>query len=241
MPLNTGGDVTGAPASLRRYVALVDEGEGFPAKGTTRREFVSRAGGLGLGVLIASALPIAERMAGPSAAFAAEPNLLDGTLQAYYDTIIPGRTIAATQSGAGIHPNAILGVDPEPGAVEADALALGQDARLGFSLLAPALLGEIEVRAVTQGGLFLDLDWAGREAVVKQGLGFSNPTRQVWEAGAAVAFTAFCAAATVPGATNRTAVGYRVMGHPGAAPHGYEDFSYGVKLNRGLTKNGSLP
>ena len=31
------------------------------------------------------------------------------------------------------------------------------------------------------------------------------------------------------------------MGHPGVAPHGYEDFSYGIKLNRGRTKGGSLP
>ena len=218
----------------------MDEGSAFPAAETTRREFVSRAGALGLGALVAGALPIAERVAGPSPAFAAEPNLLDATLQAYYDTIIPGRAASATQSGAEIHPRAILGVDPEPGAVEADALALGQDVRLGFATIAPALLGEIEVRALTEGGPFLDLDWAGREAVVIQGLDFANPTRQIWEAGAAVAFTAFCAAATVPEATRRTAVGYRVMGHPGTAPHGYRNFSYGKRLNRGRTRNGNL-
>ena len=218
----------------------MDVGEGTGPAETTRREFVSRAGALGLGALVAGALPIAERMAGPSAAFAAEPNLLDATLQAYYDTIIPGRRVAVTQSGREVHPKAIAGVDPEPGAVEADAHRLGQDARLGFNLLAPALLGEIEVRALAQGGLFLDLGWADREAVVKQGLDFGNPTRQVWEAGAAVAFTAFCAAATVPNATRRTAVGYRVMGHPGTAPHGYRNFSYKRRLNRGRTKRGNL-
>ncbi len=217
------------------------DAEGIFGAETTRREFVSRAGALGVGALIAGALPIAEQMAGPSAALAAEPNLLDGTLQAYYDTIIPGRVAATTQSGAEIHPQAILGVDPEPGAVEADALALGADSRLGFTLLAPALLGEIEVRALPFGGTFLDLDWTGREAVVKQGLDFGNPTRQVWEAGAAVAFTAFCAAATVPEATRRTAVGYRVMGHPGTAPHGYKGFSYRRRLNRGRTRRGYLP
>ncbi len=218
----------------------MSESEGILGGETTRREFVSRAGALGLGAAIAGALPIAARMAGPSPAFAAEPNLLDGTLQAYYDTIIPGRVVAVTQSGAAVHTKAILGVDREPGAVEADALMLGQDARLGFTLLAPALLGEIEVRALTQGGLFVDLDWAGREAVVKQGLDFANRTRQVWEAGAAVAFTAFCAAATVPEATRKTAVGYRVMGHPGTAPHGYKRFSYRRRLNRGRTRRGNL-
>ena len=191
--------------------------------------------------MVAGALPTAARMAGPSTALAAQPNLLDATLQAYYDTIIPGRVVATTQSGAEIHPRAILGVDPEPGAVEADALALGTDVRIGFATLAPALLGEIEARALAQGGLFLDLEWPGREAVVMQGLDFANPTRQVWEAGAAVAFTAFCAAATVPEATRRTAVGYRVMGHPGTAPHGYERFSYRRVLNRGRTSHGNLP
>lgn len=201
---------------------------------------MARAGALGLGAAIASALPLVERMAGPSAALAAEPSLLEATLQAFYDTIIPGRRVATTQSGADVHPKAILGVDPEPGAVEADALALGQDERLGFTTLAPSLLGEIEARSLAEGAQFLDLEWAGREAVVKGGLDFGNPSRQVWEAGAAVAFTAFCAAATVPGATRRSAVGYRVMGHPGPAPKGYRRFSYERRLNRGRTRGGNL-
>ena len=218
----------------------MDVGEGIGAAETTRREFVSRAGALGLGALVAGALPIARRMGGPTEALAAQPGLLDATLQAYYDTIIPGRRVAVTQSGRDVHPKAILGVDPEPGAVEADAQLLGEDARIGFTTLAPALLGEIETRSVAQGGLFLDLDWTGRQAVVAQGLDFQNPSRQVWEAGAAVAFTAFCAAATVPEATRETAVGYRVMGHPGTAPHGYRRFSYRRRLNRGRTRKGNL-
>lgn len=218
----------------------MEQGEVHQA-GISRRELLSRASTLGAGALILGALPIAERMAGPSPAVAGQPDLLDGSLQAFWDTILPGRSVPVTQSGAGIHPQAILGVDPEPGAVEADALALGQDPRLGFETLAPALLGELEVRSLPQGALFLDLDWAGRQAVVLGGLDFGNPTRQVWEAGAAIAFTAFCAAATVPNATKDTAVGYKVMGHPGTAPKGYKDFSYGRKLNRGRTSKGYLP
>lgn len=210
-------------------------------EGLSRRDLLSRAGSLGTGALILSALPLAERMAGPSVAFAGQPNLIDGTLQAFWDTIIPGRIVAQTQSGADVHPGAILGVDPEPGAVEADALALGNDPRLGFATLVPPLLGDIEVRSLQQGGLFLDLGWDGREAVVLGGLAFSNPSRQLWEAGAAIAFTAFCAAATVPEATDKTAVGYKVMGHPGVAPKGYKDFSYGRRLNRGRTARGYLP
>ena len=73
------------------------------------------------------------------------------------------------------------------------------------------------------------------------GLSFSNPNRSVWEAAAAVAFTAFCAAATQINPTSATASGYRVMGHPGVAPNGYADYSYGKKLARELTANGYLP
>jgi len=207
----------------------------------SRRELLSRASTLGAGALILGAMPIAERLAGPSPALAGQADLLDGTLQAFWDTILPGRLVTETQSGAPVHPQAIAGVDDEPGAVEADALALGEDPRLGFTVLSPALLGELETRSLPQGGLFLDLGWEDRQAVVLGGLDFTNPTRQVWEAGAAIAFTAFCAAATVPEATRETAVGYRVMGHPGTAPKGYEDFSYRRKLNRGRTKKGYLP
>lgn len=220
----------------------MDSGEGTAAgHGMSRRDFVSRAGSLGIGAIVLGALPIAERMSGPSQAFAAQPNLLDATLDAFYDTLIPGRSAATSQSGRELHTKSILGVDPEPGAVEADAFVLGSDPRLGFTALAPALLGEIETRSLTRGGLFLDFGWDDREAVVLAGLDYANPTRLVWEAGAAVAFTAFCAAATVINATPETAVGYGVMGHPGIAPHGYKDFSYGRKLNRGRTAGGNLP
>jgi hypothetical protein len=89
--------------------------------------------------------------------------------------------------------------------------------------------------------LFADLDYEARERVCIAGLAFSNPDRVVWEAAAAIPFTAFCAAANVVEATDRTAAGYAVMGHPGAAPNGYKDFSYRRQLNRGRTRRGSLP
>ncbi len=221
----------------------------------SRREFLGRATTLGLGALVIGALPTAARMAAPAAARAqglpADP---DGTLQAFYDTLIPGTRVPGlrTELGHPIHPEAIAGVDPEHGAVYTDALLLGKNPKLGFELLAPAFLGELETRALTQGaivdgGLFLSLGYEQRQAVCLAGLAFSNPTRVVWEAAAAVAFAAFCAAATIvnadgrPGATRNRAAGYRVMGHPGIAPHGYRDFSYGRRLNRGLTQKGSLP
>lgn len=221
----------------------------------SRRELLGRATTLGLGALVMGALPAAARMAAPAAAAASGlPTDADGTLQAFYDTLIPGVEVPGlkTELGHAIHPKAIAGVDPEPGAVYTDALELGKNPKLGFELLAPALLGELETRALAQGAiadgaLFLSLDYEHRQAVCVGGLAFSNQTRIVWEAAAAVAFAAFCAAATIvnadgrPGATRNRAAGYRVMGHPGIAPHGYRDFSYGRRLNRGLTQNGSLP
>jgi hypothetical protein len=207
----------------------------------SRRAFLARAGGLGLGALVLGALPLVERMGRPAEALAASPILTDATLQAFYDTMIPGRKAAETELGNPIDPRAIAGVDPEPGAVEADALLLGQDPKIGFELLAPAFLAELEARSLRRGGDFLALDWSGREAVCLEGTSFANPTRVVWEAAAAVAFTAFCAAATVPGATSETAVGYHVMGHPGTAPHGHRNFSYRRRLARGRTRWGYLP
>lgn len=206
----------------------------------SRRQFVQRAGVLGAGALIASAMPVAARLVLPAKADA-DVTLTDGTLQAYYDTLIPGRPASTTDLGNEIHPKAIAGVDPDPGAVETDALLLGQDPRLGFTALVVPFLGEVEAFSLTQGGDFLDLDYDKRQAVCLQGLSFSNPTRAVWEAAAAVAFTAFCAAATQVNATSATASGYRVMGHPGTAPQGYTDFSYGVPLSREITEKGSLP
>ena len=99
---------------------------------------------------------------------------------------------------------------------------------------------ELEAFAVLRGGDFLDLSYDQRESVCLQGLAFSNPTRSVWEAAAAVAFTAFCAAATQINPTSATASGYSVMGHPGIAPEGYRDFSFGRRLSRELTQRGYL-
>jgi hypothetical protein len=205
----------------------------------SRRQFIQRAGVLGAGALIASAVPVAARIAVPEHAHA-DVTLTDATLQAFYDTLIPGRPATTTDLGHEIHSKAIAGVDPDPGAVEADALLLGQDPRLGFTALVVPLLAELEAFALLQGGDFLDLPYERREAACLQGLSFSNPTRAVWEAGAGVAFTAFCAAATQVNPTSATASGYRVMGHPGTAPQGYRDFSYGVPLAEERTEKGYL-
>ncbi|HEY1237009.1 MAG TPA: DUF5987 family protein [Solirubrobacterales bacterium] len=205
----------------------------------SRRQFIQRAGVLGAGALIASAVPVAARMIVPPDADA-DVALQNATLQAFYDTLIPGRPATTTDLGHEIHPKAIAGVDPDPGAVEADALLLGQDPRLGFTLLVVPFVAELEAFALLRGRDFLHLSYEKRQAACLQGLAFSNPTRVVWEAASAVAFTAFCAASTQVNPTSATASGYRVMGHPGTAPEGYRDFSYGRPLSREATERGNL-
>jgi len=207
----------------------------------SRRELLQKAGALGVGAIVLGAVPALERLSDPEDAIAADPNLADATLQAFFDTVIPGRKAARTDLGNPIHPLAIAGADPEPGAVETDALLLAQHPKIGFDTIAPALLAELTTRSLPHSGTFLNLPYAARLAVVTEGLAYSNPTRPVWEAGAAVPFTAFTAAATQRNATRKTASGYRVMGHPGTAPHGYRDFSYRRRLARERTRRGYLP
>lgn len=196
--------------------------------GLTRRE-------LGVAALVAAAAPLVR---GAPVAHARDPHLLDATLQAFFDTMIPGRRVARTCTGAVVHPLAIAGADPEPGAVEADALALAHHPLLGFDTLAPAFLADLELHA---GGRFLQLDFAGRERTCVKGLRFGNPLRVLWEASAAIAFTAFCAAGLSREQTGPTAPGYAVMGHPGPAPAGYADASYGRRLATERTTDGNLP
>jgi hypothetical protein len=205
----------------------------------SRRAFLRRAAELGLGAAIAGVaadLPLAPP------ARAAAPLLPDATLQAFADTILPGRKVARTESGAEVHPLAIAGVDSLPGAVEADALALYRHPEVGFSTLEPAFLADLQARTLEAGGVvFLDAPFATRVRACLAGLDFSNPSRVLWEAAAAVPFTAFCAAALVPEQTAAKAVGYAVMGLPGRAPNGYRNFSFRRRLSRERTVGGSLP
>jgi len=247
--------LTGREDGLYRDLPLTESGRTLAdavrnelAAELSRRDFVRRATGLGLGAVVLGALPVVERMARPDPALAAA-GPPEGTMQAYFDTIIPGKPVPSlkTELGNDIHPQAIAGVDPEHGAVYTDALLLGHNPKIGFDALEAPFLAELEALAATQGGQFLDLDYDHRQAVCLQGLDFSNPTRTVWEAAAAIPFTAFCAAANIKNANGRwsatrnRAAGYRVMGHPGIAPHGYTDFSYRRRLNRGRTRKGYLP
>ena len=189
--------------------------------------------------MVAQALPFADALIRARPALAQTP-IDEAMLGAFADTIIPGRPATVTDQGIAIPAGAIAGVDPEPGAVEAGAIQLFHDSRVGFDALAPAFLGDLNARALGQGGPFVSLPFEKRVAVVVEGLDFGNGDRVLWEAAAAVPFTAFCAAALIPNATSATASGYRVMGHPGAAPNGHRNFSYRRRLSVERTRHGSL-
>jgi hypothetical protein len=206
----------------------------------SRRGFLERAGLFGLGAVVLSAAPVARELIAAEPA-AAQTLLPDATMQAFADTIIPGRKADRTDLGNEIHPQAIAGADARPGAVEADALALYHHPLTGFDALQPAFLAELSQRSINIGnGDFLSLNFDRRVAVCKAGLDFGNPARVVWEAAAAVPFTAFCAAALVPEQRAEKASGYRVMGLPGAELVGYRGFSYRRKLSRERTRRGYL-
>jgi hypothetical protein len=205
----------------------------------SRRGFL---GTLGLGALVLAAGPaaralLAEAQAQPLPTLPGSP---DATMQAFADTIIPGRKAERTDLGNPILPGAIAGVDHRPGAVEADALALYHHPLVGFDALEPGFLADLNSRSLPHGGPFLALPFEGRVRVCREGLDFANSSRVVWEAAAAVPFTAFCAAALVPEQRAEKASGYRVMGLPGAAPRGYRRFSYRRRLARERTKRGYL-
>ena len=200
----------------------------------SRRDLLQRGAVLSL-------LPLAERVLVSAPAALAAPNLADGTLQAFADTLIPGKRAARTDLGNEIHPKAIAGADPEPGAVQADSLLLYHHPLIGFDLVEAAFLADLEARSLPHLGQFIDLPFAKRVAVCVDGLSPSNPTAQVWELAAAVPFAAFLCSATQKNATIDKASGLQVTGHPGIAPNGYADFSYRRALSPERTASGSLP
>jgi hypothetical protein len=190
---------------------------------------------------VLSALPVAERLIASASQAQAEVQLSDATLQAFADTMLPGRRAPSTDLGNEIHPLAIAGVDDEPGAVEADALLLYHDPLIGFDALEGPFLSELSARSLARGAPFLNLPFEQRVAVCLEGLAPSNPSVLVWEAAAAVPFTAFLAAAEQGEATIDNSSAYQVMGYPGTAPNGYAEFSYRRRLAVERTRRGYLP
>jgi hypothetical protein len=221
------------------------EGELPPlAAKLSRRTLMRYAGAGALAALVAPALPVAREILAAAPAEAMQLPAADATLQAFADTIVPGRRASVTDLGNVIHPGAIAGVDDDPGAVEADALALFHSPFTGFDLLQAAFLADLERRAVAQQHRpFLTLSYPQRVAVAERALSFSNRGRPLYEVGAAISFSAFCLAAANPNQTAARASGYRAIRFPGAAPRGYrhDGYTYGRKLARERTRKGYLP
>src|SRR5689334_2432611 len=97
----------------------------------TRREVLARGSLAALAAVVAGARPAAAHLL-PGPPVALGDPLADPTLQAFADTMIPGRRATKTDLGNPIDPRSIAGVDPLPGAVEADALALYHHPEVGF-------------------------------------------------------------------------------------------------------------
>jgi hypothetical protein len=217
-----------------------EQGFGPFAELLSRRQVLQRATALGLGGLVLSALPAAERILETVPEAAAAVDLSDATLQAFADTMVPGRRAQTTDLGHEIHPQAIAGVHNEPGGVEADALLVYHDPLVGFDALESPFLSDLQARSLSRGNQFLGLTFGKRVAVCLEGLNPSNSSVQVYEAAAAVPFIAFLCAAEQVNATIDGASGFQVMGYPGIAPNGYADYSYKRKLARELTSRGYL-
>ena len=207
----------------------------------SRRQILQRASMLGVGGLVLSALPMAEKILASASPALGAPNLVDGTLQAFADTLLPGKLASKTDLGNEIHPLAIAGADSEPGAVQADALALYHHPLIGFDVVSPAFLADLQARSLLHGGPFLNLTFPQRVAVCVDGLASGNATSLVWDLAAAVPYAAFLCTAMQKNATIDHSTGLQVMGHPGIAPNGYADFSYRKALSKERTSAGSLP
>src|SRR4051812_5604229 len=151
------------------------QGRGALAAELSRRDFIARATTLGAGAFVLAALPAARLLRAAPAA-AALPSLAgippaDATLQAFADTLLPGRRATKTDLGDPIDPRAIAGVDSVAGAVEADALRLYHDPLIGFDALEPPFLADLSARSLAVGGgAFLLLPYDRRVAVGLSGL-----------------------------------------------------------------------
>jgi hypothetical protein len=137
-----------------------EQGRGRLAAELSRRDFIPRVSTLGAGAYVLAALPAARLV---QAVLPSPTAPADATLQAFADTLVPGRKAAKTDLGDAIDPRAIAGVDPEPGAVEADALRLFHDPLIGFDALEVPFLADVSARsAAVAGGEFLLLSYDKR-------------------------------------------------------------------------------
>src|SRR3954453_14942856 len=153
----------------------------------TRRRFVPCV------AAVLAAGPLARELVAADPARAQLGGLpVDAMLQAFGDTMVPGRKASKTDLGNATDPRAMAGGDSRPGAVEADVLALCHHPLIGFDALEGPFLSDLAAHALQHGGGFVGMGFAARVKVCVAGLPFSNSPRLIWETAAAVPFTAFC-------------------------------------------------
>ena len=181
----------------------------------SRREFIGRASAVGVGMLVAGALPVARAHALLGVPAPIDP---DPTLQAFADTMIPGRKAIRTDLGDEIHPQGDRRrATPSPGAVEADALLLFHDPLIGFDVLEPAFLADLEARSLLRARpVPRPRLRRARRGAASTGSTLSNPTASRLGGGRGGARSPrSCARPPSTNATIDTASGYQVMGYPG--------------------------
>ena len=116
----------------------------------SRREFIGRASAVGVGMLVAGALPVARAHALLGVPAPIDP---DPTLQAFADTILPGRKVrqdrprqrGRTRSRSPASTRCPARSRPTP-------CALFHHPLIGFDALEPALLADLSARSLALGG-----------------------------------------------------------------------------------------
>lgn len=145
--------------------------------------------------------------------------LIDPTLEAFADTLIPGQKRSPED-------RAIAGAGTGPGAVEAGAVALLHFEGLGIGPAVPGIAAGLSARALAyagEQGITLDpgvapwvsLDFGQRTRLAIELLDGRDPDRVAWEAIGAIVFLAFHTAGHLD-----TAAAIR-SGHPGLVSIGF--------------------
>ena len=192
-----------------------------------------------------AALPVLEVVA-PSPAAAVDlpgagPVDDRATLEAWSDTIVPGARRAPGD-------RVVAGAAHGPGAVQAGAWELLNDADVGLAPALPALAASLNTQALAQAarvGLVVDptvpplvaLPFRHRTAVAERLLGGTGPDQVIWYALAAIAMLAFHTAAHLDTAeaVREGHAGLAWLRFPAPDADGlwrYEHFSYGRRLAR---------
>ena len=192
-------------------------------------------GGRRAASLAAGALPVAPRGCSPRRP--APPTADDATLQAFADTIIPGRKATHDRPRQRRSTRRRSPASTRcPARSRPTRCALYHHPLIGFDALEPAFLADLAARSLPQGGDFLSLAFDERVAVCIGGPGLRQPVAAALGGRGRRAVHRVLRRGDRASQTAAKASGYRVMGLPGAAPNGYRASPTGRKLARERTQ-----